>query len=81
MRKGFSVSDPHSVHFLRRGGEGEWLPILASITRREVQNLAQQEKKSTYSEMADSHRYETKKKKRHDRMTAHGTAAVFLVCR
>ena len=38
------------------------MPILAWITRRGVQNLAQQDKKSTtYSEMADSHTHETKK--------------------
>ena len=36
------------------------MPILAWITRREVQYLAQQDKKSTYSEMVDSH---TKQKK------------------
>ena len=55
------------------------MPILAWITRREVQYLGQQDKKSTYSETADSHTKPRKKiKTNHDRKTAHGTTAGFF---
>ena len=41
---------PHSAHSLRRtGGEGGLLPILECITRGEVQYLAQQDTKSTWT--------------------------------
>ena len=75
-----SPTVPHSAHSLRRTGEEGWLPILACITRREVQYLAQQDTKSTYSEIADFHtKQETKKKhQKHDRKTAHGTTADFV---
>ena len=78
-----SPTVPHSAHSLRRtGGEGGWLPILACITRREVQYLAQQDTKSTFSEIADFHTKQKKKKKEHqnhdDRKTAHGTTADFV---
>ena len=77
-----SPTVPHSVHSLRRaGGEGGSLPILACITCREVQYLAQQDKKSIYSEIADSHtkQQETKiKHQNHDRKTAHGTTDDFV---
>ena len=52
--KRLSVSVSYSVHFLRLGGEGGRLPILAWFIRRGLQNLTQQDKKSTYPEMADS---------------------------
>ena len=73
MRKG-SVSAtiealqlvPHSAHSLRRtGGEGGWLLILAHITRRENQYLAQQDTKSTYSEIADFNTKQQETKKKH----------------
>ena len=37
--KGLSVSVSYSVHFLRLGGEGGRLPILAWFIRRGLQNL------------------------------------------
>ena len=40
-----------------------------------------QEEYNTYSEMADSHTYATKRKQNHDKKTGHGTAADFFFCR
>ena len=56
------------------------MPILACITRREVQYLAQQDTKSTYSEIADFHTKQGTKKKHqnHDRKTAHETTVHFV---
>ena len=48
---------------------------MTCTSRRELQYLAQQDTKSTYSEIADFHsKQETNKKNQnHDRRTAHGT--------